>query len=311
MALPRLDRLLDWIKPRPDAYPDREVAMFTNRPAILLALFCFVPAFAQDDERAAEKRKEIETQRKQADELWQGLLGADRKANRKETANFLLFGTAEDKDLEAIGKGLEKAFATLKKTANLKPEAELWPGKLVVHVCKERVEFRNLYLKFKKENADKDEMGTYMHEREATIVLVGPSSQKPYPLEVEAVIQLAGAALNKKAGRLPEWFTMGFSRAAAYRHAPTHFTGERQKARLLVRQGKTAKDVWTSGNLAGDEGPILTANFIDFLINSPRTAKIWPEILENMGEETPFEDALKAAKLAPEQVDLAWRQWVR
>lgn len=266
---------------------------------------------AQEDDKAAEKRKEIEVQRKQADEFWAPLLGSDRKANRRETANFLLFGTLEDKDLEAIGKGLEKAFATLKKTASLKPEMELWPGKLVVHVCEKRTEFRNLYQKLKKETADKEEMGIYAHEREATIVLVGPSDVKKHPLEVEAVMQLAAATLNKKAGRLPEWFTMGFARAAGYRHSPTHFAGERQRARQFVRQGKTAKDVWTSSNLDADQGVVLTANFLDFLINSPQLSKVWPEILGNMGEETPFEDALKSAKLNPDHVDLAWRNWAR
>jgi hypothetical protein len=259
---------------------------------------------AQDD-KAAEKKKQIETQTKQALELW---LTLEKKPNVNETNLFLLFGPGGEKELEALGKSLERAFTTLKKTAELKPNAELWPGKVVVHVCKEGTEFRNFYVKLKKEAPEKGEQGVYSHERDATVLLLAPAEARRHSVEAEAVIQLAAATLTKKAGRLPEWFVMGFARANAYRHVPQQFTAERQRTRQSIRQGRTAKDVWTN-NLGADEGPALSASFFDFLMNSPQLAKTWPSVLGSMGEESMFEDVLKSAKLNPDQVDAAWRVW--
>jgi hypothetical protein len=280
---------------------------------IAVALLCLfaaaTSALAQDDEKAAERKKEIDTQRKQADELWKSVLTGTQTAARKETANFLLYGTVSEDTLETIGKGLEKALVNIKKAAAVKASDTTWPGKAVVHVCKDRPDFRALYSKLKKESADKDEAGTYSHDRDATSILVGPQDGKRPQFEVEGVIQLAGATLSKKTPRLPGWFMLGFSRAAAYKHAPTAFNAERQKARLLVRQGRSAKDVWTEDKLSADEAPILAASLFDFLINSPQMSKRWPEVLDTMGEETPFETALKAANLTADAVDAAWRAW--
>jgi hypothetical protein len=281
------------------------------RFATLLVCLAVTPpvAHAADDDKAAERRKEIETQKQQADELWKSVLAGTQSKAHKETANFLLYGTIDENALENLGKGLEKALVTVKKNVAVKSDTMLWPGKLVVHVCKERGDFRTLYAKVKKETADKDETGVYSHERDATIIVLGPLDGKKSAFEVEGVIQLAAATLTKKTPRLPTWFVMGFSRAAAYRHAPTHFIAERQRARVLV-QSKTAKDVWTE-NLSADEAPILTASFFDYLINGPQIAKFWPDLVNSIGEDTAFEDALKAVKLVPEQVDLGWRTWAR
>jgi hypothetical protein len=237
------------------------------------------------------------------------MLTGTQTAAHKELSNFLLYGTVDENTLENIGKGLEKALVAVKKNAVIKPDTTLWPGKLVVHVCKDRSDFRALYSKLKKETADKDETGAYTHDRDATIILLGPLDAKKPASEVEGVIQLAAATLTKKTPRLPDWFVMGFSRAAGYRHAPNQFAGERRRAKQLIL-GKTAKDIWTPDSLSAEEAPVLTASLFDFLINSPQMAKLWPEVLDAMGEETPFEDALKAAKLTPERVDAAWRLWV-
>jgi hypothetical protein len=280
--------------------------MFKSLLALCGALVASSLLFA-DEERAAERKKEIELQKKQAGELWESAPSGS-KPTSAATDNFLVFGTIDEKNLEAIGKGLEKALGVLKRTAALKPDADLWPGKVVVHICKDRGDFRGFYLKYKKETPEKEELGTYSHERDATILVVATADPKRQPAEVEAVIQLAAATLTKKGGRLPDWFVQGFARAHAYRHAPNHFAPERQRARAMVRQGKTAKDIWTM-NLSADEAQVLTASFFDFLMTSPQMVKTWPEILSLMGEETPFEDVLKNAKLMPDRVDAAWRLW--
>jgi hypothetical protein len=274
--------------------------------ALLLATGCILAQTEEDKEKAKERAEAITAQKKMAEEQWKGLLGG-RQVTKFETDNFLLYGTVEDKELETIGKGAEKALVQVKKTLNVKDE--LWKGKLIVHVFQARGEFGAFCRRYANRSPSQDETGTFSHERDHTYVLAGPSAgegKKP-PLELEVVQQVASATLTKKSGKLPDWFVSGFGRSTAYRHAPMQFSAERARAAAL-RRTKTAKDIWM-GNLSAEEGLVLNANFVDFLINSPAMAKSFPELMNNFGEETPFEDALKATKLNPDAVGAAWWRW--
>jgi hypothetical protein len=263
----------------------------------------------EDKEKEKERLEAIAAQKKLAEEQWKGLLGG-RMVTHKETDNFLLYGTVEEKELEAIGKAAEKALTQARKTLGIMPKDEQWKGKMIVNVFQQRGEFGAYSRRYANRSPNQEETGTFSHEREYSYVLAGPSAgegKKP-PLELEVVQQVASSVLTKKSGKLPDWFVSGFGRSVAYRHAPNQFGPERARAAALVKRGKTAKDVWM-GNLSAEEGLVLNASFVDFLTNSSAMAKAFPEVLANFGEETMFEDALKGAKLNPDAVSVAYYRW--
>lgn len=266
------------------------------------------PLLAQEEPDPKKKRaEELAVQRKQADELWQKLLSGRPFAHR-ETENFLIYGTINERDLETVSRVAEEWLPAIKKKVQAGPKDELWPGKLVIHAFGERGQFATYIRQTEKRSPEDDETGSYENKSDVSFVVVGPPARGMRPLDNEVVRQLAAATLTKKAGKLPEWFVNGFARSIAYRHRPAQFAAERTKAAALVRQGKTGKDVWTSMNLATEEAMILQGSLLDYLVHGPM-AKYFPDILNSMGEETPFDDALKAAKLEPDRVDFAWRRW--
>lgn len=265
----------------------------------------FLPAAHQ--ERKPEEI--VAEQRKQAEEQWNKLL-AGKLAVKQETEHFLLFGSGDEKELGEIGKAAEKAFPQIKKTAQVGAKDDLWPGKLVMHVFAERSQHRTFVGSVEKRTLEKSESATYTNAKDMSWVTVGPpSTARRYPAEIEVVQQLAAATLTrKKSGRLQEWFVAGFARSTAWRYAPSQFGEERREAARLVLQGKkTAKEIW-SGGLSEQEGRVLAASFVDYLANGPGV-KHFPALLDALGEKTPFEDALKNAKLNPDLVDRNWRVW--
>lgn len=276
---------------------------------LFLAAVSSVPAQTDEEkEKEKERADAVAAQKKLFEEQWKGLLGG-REVAKQETDNCLVYGTVEMKELEAIGKAAEKTLAQTRKTLGMMPKDELWKGKLIVNVFQQRNEFGGYCRKYANRSPGQDESGSFSHEREHTYVLAGPAAgegMKP-PLELEVVQQVAAAVLTKKAGKLPDWFVSGFGRSTAYRHAPNQFARERARA-IALRRGKTAKDIWM-GNLSAEEGLVLNASLVDYLVNSPSMAKYFPEIMNNFGEETKFEEVLKAAKLNPDVVGAAWWRW--
>ncbi len=265
---------------------------------------------AADDEAAKKRAEEVAAQIKLAEEQWKKHIG-ERAFVKKETDNFLVYGHSSfaEKDIEAIALTADKQLAQLKKTLAIKAEDQLWPGKLIIHVFKERGPFSVFVRSVEKMSPEKDDTAFYAHKSDHTYIIAGPagSGGKSYPPDVEVVRALASATLTKKSGRLQEWFVSGFGRATAYRYAPMQFAAERQTAINLVKSGKTARHVW--GNmLSGSEALVLNASFMDFLAYGPWT-KQWPAILAAMGEETMFDEVLKEAKLNPAQIEYGWPRW--
>jgi hypothetical protein len=273
------------------------------------ALVWTAPAAAQDEPK---KLEEIVAEQKAAVEaLWKRVMD-EVEFNYKETEHFLFFSTLAKEDLDNLANSLGKAFPSLKKQASFGPKDEMWPGKLVVCIFDERAQFTVWLRNVEKRMVSKTDVGSFRHERDMSMITAGPpaASVESPPVAVEAINQLAQALLSKAHPSLPEWFVTGFGRAAMYRQAPKEklFVLERRLAAELVRAGVTAKDVW-GGKLGADQGVILHASFVDFLVNSPQVGKLFPEIVANYSSETAFEDALKAAKLSADAVDRAWRAW--
>ena len=167
---------------------------------IVIFPFMIVPLYvsrdrsikAVDHALAENRMILLAAQKKQGDETWQKFLSG-RAFAQQETDNFLLFGSVEAKDLENIGTAVEKALPSIKKTAGVGAKDELWPGKLVLHVFKERGEFGIFIRNIEKRPLDKDETGSHVHKTEMSYIYAGPpgSGLKGLPLDLEATYAVA------------------------------------------------------------------------------------------------------------------------
>ncbi|MCS6978064.1 MAG: hypothetical protein NZM31_13805 [Gemmatales bacterium] len=282
----------------------------------LVVVTCLVTAEAAHAQAEGDKKKEEERAKavaavkKLAESQWDGILPG-RQPIHKETEHFLLYGSVEEKQLESIAKSAENAFSLCSRVLKITPDDELWPGKMVVHVFGGRAEFASFSRRHANRSPERDETGGFGHEREHSYVMAGPPGfeVRRFSLETEVVQNVASATLIKKAGRKPNWFVSGFGRSVAYRTFPQQFRQERSLATSLVRNGRTAWNVW-KGELSAEEGAVLNASFVDFLVHSPAMSKNFATVLSNLGEDSMFDDVLKSSNLNPDAVALAWVRWV-
>jgi hypothetical protein len=267
------------------------------------------------DDKAKEEK--VAKQKKAAQETWKELLPGG-SPNLVESEHFLLVGSLEEKALEKVGKALEKHWPFVMKSLRFEEDDDkhlLWEGKLVLHFCKERTEFRTLYTKMKRDRPLDDELATYHHEGVHSEILIGPPTmgKSQVPLDVEAVGQLGAATLTRKrTARLPIWFVTGYARSHAYRYNPKLFGKERQTAALLLTRGKkTVGDLYTENDLPPAAVAVLRGSFVDFLAHSPQMAKYWPKILTKIDDQTPLETIWEETRLKGEDVQQAWVLWAQ
>lgn len=277
---------------------------------ILLGLCCLLtPSGVHGQDKAAQ-------QKKVAEETWKGLLTNDSPKTH-DTEHFLFIGSVDEKIMERVGKAVEKHWSFIMKSLRFEEDEDkhlLWEGKLTVHLCKDRSEFRTLYTKFKRERPLDDEISTYSHEGVDSHLLVGPPSQgkSPLPLEVEVAGQLGAAALTRKrTARMPPWFVTGYARATAYRFNPRAFSRERQLAYALIAQGKKIGDVHNENDLAPAAVAVLRGSFVDFLAHSPQMIKYWPKILTKIDDQTSLDQIWEQIRIKGEDVQQAWAVWAR
>lgn len=255
-------------------------------------------------------------QKKAATELWKTLLAKDNP-EFVETEHFLLIGSVDEKAMDKVGKAVEKHLPLVLKNLLFEEEDDkfkLWEGKVTVHLCKDRAEFRSLYTKMKRERPLDDEMSTYHHEGVTTHVLVGPPSvgKSPLPLEIEVVGQLGAATLTRKrTARLPPWFVTGYARSQAYRFSPKAFGKERQVALALLAQGKKIGDLYAENDLAPAAVAVLRGSFVDFLAHSPQMKPYWQKFLGKIDDQIPLDQLWDQLRIKGEDVQQAWMVWAR
>lgn len=284
---------------------------------IFLGLCLLLSPVAAQEKAEQQKQERAAQQKKTAQELWKSLL-AKETPNTHETEHFLFIGTMDDKVMEKVGKAIEKHWPFVMKSLRFDEDEDhhlLWEGKLTVHLCKDRGEFRTLYTKFKRERPLDDEISTFHHEGVNSHLLIGPPSQgkSPLPIEVEVAGQLGAATLTRKrSARMPPWFVTGFARAHAYRFSPRSFSRERQLAFALLTQGKkTIGDVYNENDLAPGAVAVLRGSFLDFLAHSPQMATYWPKILGKIDEQTSLDQIWEQIRVKGEEVQQAWVGWAR
>jgi len=274
-----------------------------------LALGAVLPVRA-DEEAPNPRQQQVAALKKSALEQWRTIL-PQREPAHKETEHFLLFGSVSDGELEALGRAAERTFERCQKTLQIGPEEELWPGKMLIHVFRQRSEYGSFCRSHANRSPSKDEISSFTHDRTASYLLLAPLpvEARKAAWETELVQSLASAILVKKAGQKSAWFVNGFGRSIAYRLYPQHFSAERSRATALVRSGRTAWNVWKE-ELPPAEAAILQASFVDFLIHSPAMSKQFPRLLNQLGTDIPFDEVLKSMELTPEAVALAWTRWL-
>jgi hypothetical protein len=274
---------------------------------LFLALFCLPVTVANNDDKS-------EKQKKAAEELWKTLLAKD-SPNLHETDNFLLIGSMDVKAMEKAGKALEKHWPLVLKNLFFEEDDDkfkLWEGKLVIHLCKERAEFRTLYRKMKRETPLDDEISIYHHDGVVSYIVVGPpmTGKSPLPLEVEIVGQLGAATLTRKrTARLPPWFVTGYARSHAYRFSPKAFVRERNAAYLLLVEGKKIGDVYSENNMSPAAVAVLRGSFVDFLSQSPQMKDYWKKILGKIDDQTSLDQIWEQIRVKGDEVQQAWGAW--
>jgi hypothetical protein len=251
-----------------------------------------------------------ELQRKMAEEQWKELL-ADKSPAFQETEHFLLYGTVNAKELDACAKTAERAIPIIKKTLRLE-KAPAWKGKLAIFLFQERSEFASFERNVSKRNPEREDRGGHYHFPQWSLVTVGPgATAKSLPNDLEIAQHIAAAALTIEHGStVPEWLVSGYGRSIAYRLSPRTFSEERQRAAQYLRS-RTFRDL-SSGGLSREEGPVLNASFADYLANGvPQNPALLQTVLiaHGLRENGTIEQALAAARIAPEILDAGWRSW--
>jgi len=249
--------------------------------------------------------------------LWKRLYGKDDPPHH-ETAHLLLFGTVPGKTLVEVGETLEKMYALARKALDLEQSPEPWPGKLTVYLFPERPQLVTFIRSVEQRRPEQEDLGSFVIRSDNPYAAAAAGKSKLDPtVEQQAGQQMAAALLTAKAGApLPDWLLEGFGRATFVKTlASRELIGERKKTLALFAARKlTAADGYNS-NLTAAEAPVLRGSLVEYLAYSGRSARFVPFLQgfrpqENRESPTTL-DALKAANISPEKLDLAWRNWVR
>lgn len=247
--------------------------------------------------------------------FWAGIVAKGLKLTVKEGTTCKVMGTVEPKVLDQVVRAVDATLPKVRKVLQIAEGDKLWTGPVLVHVCKERAEFRQMYNKLLRRQPLNEETSVYAHVGRLTHLLAGPLATGParLPADVEIVQQLGSATLTRIRGAnqaVEGWFTYGFGRATAYRYAPRSFTQERQRAALLLGQGKKLGDLF-SDQVSGADARILSASVVDFLAHAPIMAKQWPDFYSSFGGGINIYDALKACDIKTETFEKAWALWAQ
>ena len=109
---------------------------------------------------------------------------------------------------------------------------------------------------------------------------------------------------------MPDWLVEGFSRATATQGTPAAASRKAQVARL----GRAARDAWNDA-LPVEQRPVVWAAVADYLFFGKGVGNVGDFLLGfRPDEEKPMktgEDALAAAKLTPEKLEVGFAKWLR
>ena len=285
---------------------NRHLVKMTAGAVVLLAGLAAV--------RADEAAETVTKQKELATAHWKRLLG-DEPVAQHETAHFLLYGPVPftPKQLKDLGTALEAGQTQARKALELDRNEELWSGKLAVYLFDDSRQLHSFMRAVAKKRPDPDDLGFFALRGNEPFVAAGPGKDRYDPTpQQQAGEQLAAAMLTRKAGKdVPDWVLSGFGRATVWRAAPAARATREQRAlaRRLVLAGRTAMEVW-GGSLKAAEAGVLQGSLVDYLAYGPGKRSFAP-LLEGYKSVTAQKkttaDALRAAHLDPDRLNLVWR----
>lgn len=272
--------------------------------AALFLLSAVASARADDAENALRRQKAAV-----AENLKQLQVGAVATV---ETPDLLLTGTLPEARLRPLGQTLQRQYATAYKALQF-GEDKPWLGKLTVYVFADRGQFRSFVRQVERRSPDEDESGSHDVKSEAPFVAVGPGKGKDAATpEAQAGLDLAGALLASrvKVVQLPGWLVEGFGRATVTQGTPAAASRKAQ----VVRLGRAARDAWNDA-LPAEQRPAVWAAVADYLFYGKGLISVGDFLLGfRPDEEKPVKttpDALAAAKLTPEKLEVGFAKWLR
>ncbi len=244
------------------------------------------------------------------------------KLSETQTEHAVVYGTVDAKQLESIGKAAERAIVFAQKSVGYdkepikRPNQQMtdrpyhWEGKLIIFVCKERHEFNDLFYRLKQAKAEANEYTLYVHDKDRTYVLLGPSNP-PRKLNYEVLaVELAGAAtLTRRHDPVPHWFAAAFGHMLAYKFDSKGFAAERGKIPYWAAQYHV-RDLMMDDNPALEAGTLLPlqTSLVECLAQSSVFKEDWFKLLD----ETAFRNgnlagALEELKYKLETVQIEWK----
>lgn len=240
------------------------------------------------------------------------------------TDSVFVFGSADAKTLETIGKAADRAVVFGKKSVGYdkkpmpRPNQQMsdrpyqWEGKLILLVCKDRNEFVDLFSKLRGMRPENTEHNLFIHDKERTYVVLGPFAtlNKRPAWEIEAV-QLSGAAtMTRRYDPMPFWFAGSFGRMLARKYDPKRYVDERKQA-LTWSASHHVQELMQDDPLAISETllPSQTA-LVECLSQSARYQDQWPKLLEEIAYRGSLPAALSELKWSQETLELEWKNWL-
>lgn len=237
-----------------------------------------------------------------------------------ETANFLVYGTVQGKELQMVADNLEKQFGLARKALDMEKEPA-WTGKLAVYLFTDRDQFKMFLRRVERRLAAAEDVASLEIKGDTPHIAASPSKEKgDFGVDGLAGEQVAAALLTKKAGGSPpDWLADGFGRATVLQTLPKNELAiQRGKAkRELTAKKIPAKDVYNGNIRNADEAAVLRASLVEYLAYSGKT-QVFPQFVnnlrprgENMDQIPSVEDALKSVNVAPDQLSAKWQAWVK
>jgi len=244
------------------------------------------------------------------------------KTGETQTEHAVLYGTVDAKQLETIGKAVERAIVFAQKSVGYDKEAVMrpnqqmsdrpyhWEDKLIVFVCKERHEFNDLFYRLKQAKPETNEFSVYVHDKGRTYVLLGPTSQnRKVNIEVLAVEQTGAATLTRRHDPIPRWFATAYGRMLANKFDSRAFAAERSKVPVWASK-LHVRDLMMDDNPDIEAGALLPlqTSLVECLAQSSTFKDDWFKILD----ETAYRNgnlyaALEELKYKLESVQIEWK----
>lgn len=244
------------------------------------------------------------------------------KTSESQTEHAVTYGSVDAKQLESIGKAVERAIVFAQKSVGydkevvMRPNQQMtdrpyhWEDKLIVFVCKERHEFNDLFYRLKQAKPDAGEVSLYVHDKGRTYILLGPASQpRKLNYEVLAVEQAGAATLTRRHDPIPRWFAAAYGRMLANKFDSRVFAAERSKVPVWASK-LHVRDLMMDDNPNVETGTLvpLQTSLVECLAQSSTFKDDWFKILD----ETAYRNGnLNAAfdelKYKLESVQIEWK----